>query len=125
MAKNLLILMYLFCTAAQLIAAASRPPPVPSSSTSPFSWPQIDMKCWASITDTKGCVAEIFSSVTSYRFAVGPACCKVIVNTDKKCWQDLFPFNPFLPPFFKDQCALVIARARSPPAAKLAQSTGF
>ncbi|GMH07604.1 hypothetical protein Nepgr_009444 [Nepenthes gracilis] len=109
----------------KLIGVAARPPPTPSSFANPFSWTQIDMKCWASITNTKDCVAEIFSSVTSYHFAVGPACCKVVVNIDEKCWPDLFPFNPFLPPFFKDQCARVIAGGRSPPAAKPAQTIGF
>ncbi|CAN8243725.1 unnamed protein product [Cochlearia groenlandica] len=81
-----------------------------------FSFPVVDLtKCWSSIFAVKGCVTEIYKSVSTGKFGnVGPMCCNVFRAVDEKCWPQMFPVNPFFPHLLKNQCSCINSAVMAP-----------
>ncbi|EOY31235.1 Uncharacterized protein TCM_038196 [Theobroma cacao] len=72
-------------------------------------------ECWSSLTNSNGCLLQIFKSLPSGQIgAIGPACCKAITEIKDNCWPKLFPFNPFFPPLLKNFCAQIGGLAPAP-----------
>ncbi|KAL6144306.1 hypothetical protein ACLB2K_055001 [Fragaria x ananassa] len=71
----------------------------------PPSNPNDIAKCWSSLQNIQGCVAEIYSSIFTPRLQVGPACCKAILAIEESCWPKMFPLNPSFTPLLKNTCA--------------------
>ncbi|CAN8248228.1 unnamed protein product [Cochlearia groenlandica] len=98
-------------TEAPLAHTLPRIPTIPG-----FSLPVVDLtKCWSSIFAVKGCVTEIYKSVSTGKFGnVGPMCCKAFVDVDEKCWPQMFPMNPFFPRLLRNQCSRINSAATAP-----------
>ncbi|CAN8248237.1 unnamed protein product [Cochlearia groenlandica] len=81
-----------------------------------FSFPAVDLtKCWSSIFNVKGCVTEIYKSVSTGKFGnVQWMCCKAFKDVDEKCWPHMFPKNPFFPRLLKNECSRISSAATAP-----------
>ncbi|XP_024016087.1 uncharacterized protein LOC112089254 [Eutrema salsugineum] len=74
-------------------------------------------KCWSSVINIPGCIAEISQSIFTGQFGhIGPACCKAFLEAEANCLPKI-PFNPFFPPpMLKEQCSRIISA--TPPTPK-------
>ncbi|XP_056857324.1 uncharacterized protein LOC108829690 [Raphanus sativus] len=67
------------------------------------------VKCWSSLFNVEGCVLQISNSILSGKFEnLEAACCKAFSSVDANCWPQMFPLNPFFPPFLKQNCARIV-----------------
>ncbi|KAF8106310.1 hypothetical protein N665_0144s0021 [Sinapis alba] len=67
------------------------------------------VKCWSSLFNIEGCVLQISNSILSGKFEnLEAACCKAFSSLDANCWPQMFPLNPFFPPFLKKNCARIV-----------------
>ncbi|XP_008228066.1 PREDICTED: uncharacterized protein LOC103327509 [Prunus mume] len=62
-------------------------------------------KCWSSLQNVPGCAWEIYTSISTGKFVVGPACCKAFQAIDQNCLLKMFPLFPSFPPLIKSNCA--------------------
>ncbi|KAI5336472.1 hypothetical protein L3X38_015739 [Prunus dulcis] len=62
-------------------------------------------KCWSSLQNVPGCAWEIYTSISTGKFVVGPACCKAFRAIDQICLLKMFPFFPSFPPLINSNCA--------------------
>ncbi|KAM1768268.1 hypothetical protein ACFX12_046263 [Malus domestica] len=62
-------------------------------------------KCWSSLQGIPGCAQEIITTIFTGKFALGPACCKAIVEVDEKCLPKLLPLIPSVSALLKHNCA--------------------
>ncbi|CAL9009447.1 unnamed protein product [Prunus brigantina] len=62
-------------------------------------------KCWSSLQNVPGCAWEIYTSISTGKFVVGPACCKAFQAIDQNCLLKMFPFFPSFPPLINSNCA--------------------
>ncbi|KAH7515317.1 hypothetical protein FEM48_Zijuj10G0013800 [Ziziphus jujuba var. spinosa] len=94
-------------------------PPPPSQPDSvlgipglfPPGTPKEVLQCWSSLTDTRGCVVAIFSSILSLNFGnIGQACCESFVKISSDCWPKMFPLNPLFAPLHNSTCAALIGK---------------
>nr|XP_048319115.1 egg cell-secreted protein 1.3-like isoform X3 [Ziziphus jujuba var. spinosa] len=94
-------------------------PPQPSQPDSvlgipglfPPGTPKEVLQCWSSLTDTRGCVVAIFSSILSLNFGnIGQACCESFVKISSDCWPKMFPLNPLFAPLLNSTCAALIGK---------------
>ncbi|XP_050135125.1 uncharacterized protein LOC126610984 isoform X2 [Malus sylvestris] len=83
------------------------PPGIPGLS-SPISPGEI-AKCWSSLQNVPGCASEIYPTILTGKFALGPACCKALVEVDKNCLRKLFPLFPSIPAVLKSSCTTAAA----------------
>ena len=81
------------------------PPGIPG--LSPPGTPSEVAKCWSSLQNIPGCASEIFTTILTGKFALGPACCKAFVEVDETCLRKLFPLFPSIPAFLKSSCTAV------------------
>ncbi|XP_019093284.1 PREDICTED: uncharacterized protein LOC109129475 [Camelina sativa] len=73
-------------------------------------------KCWSTLMDIPGCIAEISQSIITGKFgSIGPACCKTFLGVEANCIPK-FPINPFFPPILKEQCSRIVGAV--PPTTK-------
>ncbi|XP_060669480.1 uncharacterized protein LOC112490084 [Ziziphus jujuba] len=95
-------------------------PPPPSQPDSvlgipglfPPGTPKEVLQCWSSLTDTRGCVVAIFSSILSLNFGnIGQACCESFVKISSDCWPKMFPLNPLFAPLLNSTCAALIGKS--------------
>ncbi|EOA15254.1 hypothetical protein CARUB_v10028653mg [Capsella rubella] len=101
------LLVVTLCIAASVNAQLPQFPPIQFPFPNPFQ-PMPGMpdltKCWSTVMDLPGCLAEIRQAVMTGKFwTVGPACCKAFLDAEANCTPNL-PFNPFFPPMLKQQC---------------------
>ncbi|EOA22066.1 hypothetical protein CARUB_v10002606mg [Capsella rubella] len=104
------LLVVILCITASVNAQLPQFPPIQFPFPNPFQ-PSPGMpgmpdltKCWSTVMDLPGCLAEIRQAVmTGKIWTVGPACCKAFLDAEANCTPNL-PFNPFFPPMLKQQC---------------------
>ncbi|XP_019093183.1 PREDICTED: uncharacterized protein LOC109129416 [Camelina sativa] len=64
-------------------------------------------KCWSTLMDIPGCIAEISRSIITEKFgSIGPACCKEFLEVEANCIPKI-PIKPFFPPMLKEQCSRI------------------
>ncbi|XP_009379262.1 uncharacterized protein LOC103967694 [Pyrus x bretschneideri] len=83
------------------------PPGIPG--LSPPGTPGEVAKCWSSLQNIPGCASEIYTTILTGKFALGPACCKAFIEVDQNCLRKLFPLFPSIPAFLKSSCATAAA----------------
>ncbi|CAA7042939.1 unnamed protein product [Microthlaspi erraticum] len=104
-----------------IISVNAQQPQFPAPFPFPFPFQPIPglpdlAKCWSTVMDIPGCIAEISQSIFTGQFGnIGPACCKAFLEAEANCMPKV-PFNPFFPPMLKEQCSRIASA--TPPAAK-------
>ncbi|KAF8110403.1 hypothetical protein N665_0084s0013 [Sinapis alba] len=62
-------------------------------------------KCFSTLMNIPGCVAEISQSIVTHKFGnICHVCCKAFLEAEANCPPNL-PFNPFLVPLLKEHCS--------------------
>ncbi|XP_010477725.1 PREDICTED: uncharacterized protein LOC104756773 [Camelina sativa] len=65
-------------------------------------------KCWSTLMDIPGCIAEISQSIITRKFGnIGPACCKAFLEIETNCIPKV-PVNSFFPRMLKEQCSRIV-----------------
>lgn len=84
-------------------------PPATIPALFPLGLPIDLVKCWSSLFNVEGCVLQISNSILSGKFEnLEAPCCKVFSSLDANCWPQMFPLNPFFPPYLKEICARIV-----------------
>ncbi|XP_024006376.1 uncharacterized protein LOC112082910 [Eutrema salsugineum] len=120
--KNVSFLLVVICV---VVSANAQLPQLPIPFPFPFPFqpspgmpglPDIT-KCWSSVMNIPGCIAEISQSIFTGQFGhIGPACCKAVLEAEANCIPKI-PSNPFFPPpMLKEQCSKIAGA--NPPTTK-------
>ncbi|XP_002879068.2 uncharacterized protein LOC9315135 [Arabidopsis lyrata subsp. lyrata] len=110
--KNVISLLAALCI---IVSVNAQLPQFPAPFPFPFPFHPIPgmpglpdiTKCWSSVMDIPGCIAEISQSIFTGKFGnLGPACCKAFLDAEANCMPKI-PFIPFFPPMLKEQCSRI------------------
>ncbi|XP_010477704.1 PREDICTED: uncharacterized protein LOC104756755 [Camelina sativa] len=118
--KSVISLLMVVCIIASVNAQLPRLPipfpfPFQPSPGMPGLLPDIT-KCWSSVRNIPGCIAEISQSILIGQIGnIGPACCKAFLEAEANCIPK-FPFSPFFPHIIKDHCSRIVGAV--PPTTK-------
>ncbi|EFH54837.1 predicted protein [Arabidopsis lyrata subsp. lyrata] len=119
--KNVILFLAVICI---VVSVNAQLPQFPAPFPFPFPFQPIPnmsglpdiTKCWSSVMDIPGCIAEISQSIFIGKFGnIGPACCKAFLEAETNCIPKI-PFIPLFPPMLKEQCLKVTGAA--PPTTK-------
>ncbi|KAF8110407.1 hypothetical protein N665_0084s0017 [Sinapis alba] len=103
--RNVLFLLVALCIVASgntQLLQLPLPFPIPPS----LVMPDIT-KCFSTLMNIPGCIAEISQSIVTYKFGnIGSAYCKAFMEAETNCTPNL-SFNPFLIPLLKEHCSKV------------------
>lgn len=111
--KNVFSLMVVICV---VVSVNAQLPQFPAPLPFPFPFQPIlgmpglpdIIKCWSSVINIPGCIAQISQSIFTGQFGnIGPACCKAFLEAETNCIPKI-PFNPFFPPMLKEQCSRIV-----------------
>ncbi|CAL9009443.1 unnamed protein product [Prunus brigantina] len=98
--------------AATGLAHVPTPPAVPLFPPIPGLFiPGLRCQGWSSLQNVPGCAWEIYTSISTGKFVVGPACCKAFQAIDQNCLLKMFPFFPSFPPLINSNCANALGLA--------------
>lgn len=106
--KNVFLLLAVLCI---IVSVNAQLPQFPAQLPFLFPFQLIPglpdiTKCFSSVMDIPGCIAEISQSIFTGKFGnLGPTCCKAFLDADN-CIPKI-PFIPFFPPMLKEQCSRV------------------
>ncbi|AED94069.1 ECA1 gametogenesis related family protein [Arabidopsis thaliana] len=106
--KNVFSLLAVLCIIVSVNAQLSQ---FPAQLPFPFPFQLIPglpdiTKCFSSVMDIPGYIAEISQSIFTGKFDnLGPACCKAFLDADN-CIPKI-SFISFFPPMLKEQCSRV------------------
>ncbi|VYS62106.1 unnamed protein product [Arabidopsis thaliana] len=110
--KNVFSLLVVLCI---IVSVNAQLPQFPAPFPFPFPFQPIPgmpglpdiTKCWSSVMDIPGCIAEISQSIFIGKFSnLGSACCKAFLDAEANCIPKI-PLIPLFPPMLKEQCSRI------------------